>query len=331
MKKIISLFIVLTILSCSTNKIDPTVESDKKCLLTQSDFYNLGKLDFSAFQEYDSQNNLVKEIHIESNKNVSFSQTLKNEYDSEKNLVKITRLRADNSVYRTETYTYHSKGKIKTHNIDYSANYYERFEYNLAGLETLHIYVTTDEKGDIRTVYSPNNQILEKVSKSKDKILSTIKYTYNAAQKLVKTEDIKESFTFVTEYFYDEKNNLIKTTNNKGMEVVYTYSPLKINYTVKNKAVYSTGFREELDSYGNILKKYESTNGIDYVLIYECSYFMNQKKNIQNEYFLKPNSKTETFLIIETKFNENGDIINYRNFSSQSKVIDEIKRVFKCD
>ena len=330
MKKIIYFFIVLSVMSCEKTTIENLDQSSSTCLTSLTEFFTLEKLQNSVVMEYDSQNQIVLEKYIDPDKSIRNLISYKNEYDNDKKLIKVLSLGKDNTVFSTTTFTYHSNGKIKTKETFFGTSSFDRYEYNGNGKVILN-QKQVDGKAILSTyTYLANDLLAEEVMKVDNIVTRTIKKTYTNDGNLQKNEIINGSSKHITEYFYNQNNKLSKISNNQGLEITYTHTSTTSTYIFKQSGKYQHSFRDEFDTEGKIQKKFQSLNGTDFVLMNEYQYHPNKELSQENQYYFTNNSKTQSHLIVETKYNDAAMLISRTTFDSQGKIIDQIKNTIVC-
>lgn len=330
MKKIIFLLSFVAFISCEKTVIENQDQGSSVCLVSLTEFFTLEKLQNSVLMEYDSQNQIVLEKYIDPDKSIRNVISYKNEYDNDKKLIKVLSLRKDNTVFSTTTFTYHSNGKIKTKNTSIGSNSFDRYEYNIAGKIILNEKLVDGKNINTSYTYQANDLLTEEVLKVDNIVTRTIKKTYTSDGNLLKNEIISGSSKHITEYQYDQNSKLSKISNNLGLEITYTHTLTTSTYLFKQSGKYQHSFRDEFNTDGKIQKKYQSLNGTDFVLMNEYQYHPNKELSQENQYYFTNNSKTQSHLIVETKFNEKSMLISRTTFDTQGKIIDQIKNTILC-
>ncbi|MGL4631367.1 MAG: hypothetical protein ACRCVT_09190 [Leadbetterella sp.] len=143
MKYFSIILILFLIVSCEDSPLEPADAKEKKCTLSEFLRYQDGEFYLNEFYEFDSNGHQVKTTSYDLKKNLLFIGNFTNSYDNNGDVVKSVYTidkRVDLSKLNvieykiakdyTETYTYFSKGKLKSRNRIYVSNENEIYEYN---------------------------------------------------------------------------------------------------------------------------------------------------------------------------------------------------------
>lgn len=330
MHKYLILFSSFLLFSCERQVDEVPAQIQKKCKISVGDYFQNGVLAYNEYFEYDENKNVSKISEISADKKFKFERIFKNEYDSENNLIKVSKSKDFGGNSQIEFYTYYPKSIVKSKKIEYSSNYYELYEYNELGSEIL-FKTNKDGMLEKKSKYSDKNLLLEETIYTNKGIQKSTVNTYNIDNAIVKSVVLNNGISTITDFVYDDKKQLVKTSDNQGKETNFTYSNLKKEQVTTLKAKFLEGYKYDLDEKGNVLKIYKSVNGKDYILTNEISYFPNSKKKSTSEYRLKMNSNTQTYLYMQLDFIETGNMEGLKVFSENNQLTNQIKNTFECN
>lgn len=218
-------------------------------------------------KEYDSNNNLVKEIDFNGNETLytydCFDKVIKKvnpldqetiyEYDLDQNLIKETNYLGDSKVF-----VYDSYGRLVTRKNELG-EVIESLEYDLDSRQVKSI---DGLNGSITYVYDGNNRVIETIDQASNSEKSTYDGVGNVLTKIDKNGNVTSyqydvfgnvikvtnALNEETSYTYDKNNNLLSVLDGNGKKTIYTYD--KMNHELTEK-----------DPLGNVETKVYNTNG----------------------------------------------------------------------
>jgi hypothetical protein len=321
--------IYITTVSCE-KKASEIIPKELDCQLSSAEYFLESKLTLNVNYEYDSNKNLNKYTETDT-KGIKYTENTKNEYDTENNLIKSTTTVNEGEFVKSIILTYHSKNKLKTKTINLKYSIKEIFEYDINNNEILYLKTDYDKSYEKKSTFNSEKKISQEQIKVNGVVNQQNTYTYDEKFRLKTSIKKGKEINQTKEYFYNEKDILIKETDDSGLEITYTNADKIKDITTKKNGQLVEVARFELNEKGLTSKQLVSFNNKDFIVLGEWTYHSNNNRKNEKLYKLKKGSKTESYFLQEINYHESKKMIDYIGYNENKTVNYGIKNKIICD
>lgn len=342
--RILTLFLLSLLLSCSSDELQPQIPQSIKCVLS-SETYSHTPNSFSGQlnHTYDEKGNIIQSIANNSHGESGIID-YQNHYDEKGRLSKQERIK-EGSIDSYTIYTFFEDGNLKSKEVTQpKTNNITLEEYNKNGDLLKNTFFQPSGISINDYTYNQDFQLTKFHSEIHGKPNLERTYTYNT--KGLKTEYTQEVFESkrksIAQYIYNDEDLLIEEHWHAG-----TPSSLQLRYTVKHdyeedKLVSSLKVDDQLpyhehniffyNDQDQVIRVEQTMDGKSYYLFKEISYFPNGQEKKVRDYRAdrESNPATNSFLSLTTEYDSDGRVLTRQKSQANGGIEWTWSYVYNC-